>query len=296
MSTSTVVFFLILAVVLSVVAAWTPTPSRTEIPDGDEFTNAPASTGRFSGATNMFTAQVGLLMPRSLTEAASKAEGTVGLLRRSGNPWNVTPTQFLTLRMGLTGLGVFIGAALPSLGYPLPIAATVPVLGLAGYLIPRVLLDSAWSKRRNDLLFGLPEALDLIRIALGAGYNFTNALSEAMSHMRESVTRTELLLTADAIRSGKSVEQALLELRDRCPTDEVDAFCRAVLQGERIGTDVSRTLENQAAEARRSYERTIEVRAQKMQTSLFIPILALLLPALCIFLFGAAFDSLMNML
>lgn len=282
-----IAFFLTLALTLAITALHT-TPKLAP-PPASEPAHLPTRT-------TTITDQISLLLPAGIAERITRAQGTAALLARAGNPWTITPTQFTTICLALAVAGAFTGMALPTLGYPTNPLIAIPILTTIGYYTPKVLLASKWSARRNSLQNGIPEALDLIRIALGSGKTFANALSEAATHMRASVTQIELTQTGDAIRSGQPITSALIDLNSRCPTDEIDAFTRAVIQGERIGADISRTLEHQAAEARRNYERLIDVKAQKMMTTLFIPILGLLLPALCIYLFGSAFASLQTLL
>jgi len=225
--------------------------------------------------------------PPALANYARGNDGVATLLRRSGNPWNITPEEFVFLRV----LSALVGAAALSIygamGYlPLPPILTF-VAGLAlGAFIPQALLSTAWGKRKKEVNRTLPEALDLMRICLNAGYNFSNALSEVVTLLPEGTTRNELKRTQADLRSGKTVAQAMADFAYRCPTEQVEAFVRAVNISQAMGTDMASTLMAQADEARLAYERVVDVKAQKLQTTLFLPIIAFFLPVLMIVIFG----------
>ena len=184
--------------------------------------------------------------------------------------------------MGAAALSIY-GA----MGYlPLPpILSFIAGLGL-GAFIPQAILSSTWGKRKKELNRTLPEALDLMRICLNAGYNFTNALSEVVTLLPNGTTRNELKRTQADLRSGKTVAQAMEDFAYRCPTEQVEAFVRAVNISQAMGTDMASTLMAQAYEARLANERVVDVKAQKLQTTLFLPIIAFFLPVLMIVIFG----------
>jgi tight adherence protein C len=235
--------------------------------------------------------------PPALAKYAKGSEGIATLLRRSGNPWNVSPEEYLFMRI-LSGILVAAGISLyASLGLlPLPIPPLLLFVGgfAFGAFIPQALLSSAWGKRKKDLNRTLPEALDLMRICLNAGFNFPNALSEVVTLLPDGTTKEELRRTQADLRSGRTVAQAMEDFAFRCPTEQVEAFVRAVNISQSMGTDMASTLASQADEARLAYERLVDVKAQKLQTTLFLPIIVFFLPVLLIVIFGPSFADLGN--
>lgn len=233
--------------------------------------------------------------PPALAKYSRNSEGIATLLRRSGNPWNISPEEYTFMRI-LAGLlfaaGISLYAAMGFLSFP-------PLLLFAGgfafgAFVPQALLSAAWGKRKKDLNRTLPEALDLMRICLNAGYNFPNALSEVVNLLPDGTTREELKRTQADLRSGRTVAQAMDDFAFRCPTEQVEAFVRAVNISQSMGTDMASTLASQADEARLAYERVVDVKAQKLQTTLFLPIIAFFLPVLMIVIFGPSFADLAN--
>lgn len=230
--------------------------------------------------------------PMALTEYAQKSEGIRSLLAKTNNPWKVSPEEYVVFRILAIMVGTILGIVL-SLTKMLPFSLLVSmgIGGFLGYYVPYVLLKTAWAKRRRDLNKNLPEALDLLRICMNAGYSFPNALKETTALLPPGTTREELIRVGSEIDAGKTLHDALSSFAYRSPTDGVEAFVRAINQASTIGGDISETLGFQASEARNDYERKVEARAQKLQTTLFLPIIGCMLPSMLIFLFGPAISG-----
>jgi tight adherence protein C len=225
--------------------------------------------------------------PLALTRYARQNGTVAATLARSGNPWRVTPEEYIIMRVLSAVAGAIFGLFVYTLGYLELSPVLVSAFGaLIGYVIPQSLLSSAWGKRRRDLETTLPEALDLLRIALDAGYNFNNALQQTLELLPAGPTRNELARVNSELKAGRTMSSALTGFSYRCPTDGVEAFVRVISQAQATGVDIASTLAFQADEARAGYEREVDVRAQKMQTTLFFPIIGLLLPVLVILMFA----------
>ena len=235
--------------------------------------------------------------PTALSEYAQKSEGIRAYLAKTDNPWRVTPEEYIGIRV----LSVAFFAALALFFstfdvFPFPLPVAVLLGALLGYIFPKALLDSAWGSRRRDLVRTLPEALDLVRVCMNSGQNFSNALKEAVELLPDGTTRKELSRVSAELSSGRSLNDALSSLAYRCPTDGVESFVRVIKQANDTGSDISETLRQQSDEIRADYERVVEVRAQKLQTTLFFPIILFLIPALLIIIFGPSLSEVTNFL
>lgn len=236
--------------------------------------------------------------PKALTEYARKNSGIAATLAKTGNPWRVSPEEYVVIRVLAVVLGIMVLLFMYVIGFiPAEFGLlTVPVGAVLGYIAPKAMLDSAWAKRRRDLNSVLPEALDLLRICMDSGYNFTNGLQQTVDILADSITKEELGRVVSELRAGKTVHDALYAFAVRCPTDSVEAFVRAISQAQATGVDIATTLAYQAEETRAQYERQIEVRSQKLQTTLFLPLIGFFIPSLLIIIFGPAVVMLMGAL
>lgn len=292
MTPGIVAFFAILAVLLAFYAAFAPSHA---VPDSDGDIGSPDTPfNRFvRPAIRNFLPTA----PMFLAKYARTNPGVEGVLRRSGNPWHITPEEYVVLRLLAAAAGATLLSFMTAFGLiPIP-----PLLGFAagaliGYLVPSALLSAAWGKRRKDVARTLPEALDLLRICMNAGFNFSNSLGQVVGLLPQGPTREELTRVLSDIRSGKTVDQALDDFANRVPTEQVDAFVSAVSISNSMGTDMAKTLADQADEARLQYERKVEQKAQRLQTTLFLPIIAMLLPSMLIIIFAPALSEIGSVL
>lgn len=287
-------FFVVLSVLIAFYAVLAPQGNRkiNKVIDGGE---APSSFFNkwVRPAVRNFLPQT----PLALTEYARKNGQITSLLSRAGNPWRVTPEEYVAVRILAVIFGVMIFLFATVVGYlEIPIIASLGLGLLVGYLMPEQLLKGRWNKRRRDLETTLPEALDMLRICLNAGYNFSNGLEETIKLLPSGATKSELTRVTSELRAGRTTEQALQGLANRCPTDGVESFVRVISQAQATGVDIASTLSFQADEARADYERQVDVRAQKMQTTLFFPIIGLLLPVLMVLMFAPSVATLQDAL
>lgn len=236
-------------------------------------------------------------LPQTPMAAVAKARNnskTIELLVQAGNPWRIQPEEFFGLRVlaAIGGFFVALAAGVVGLLPPiLPVYGWMLVGAALGFYIPRVLLDRARGARRKQARKGLPEALDMLVICLNAGQNFQPALAEVVGRLPEGIIKTELERVSADLRSGRTLHEALLDFARRVPSDEVEGFCKAVIQAEKLGADVTDTLKAQSGAARQAYEAAMDERIAKLGTTLFIPILALMLPALFIVILAPAISN-----
>lgn len=231
--------------------------------------------------------------PQSLVNITYKKDAVEELLAKSGNPWRIAAHELPILQL----LGAAVGAtgfAVLSLShvFPFPLVGVLLAGAILGYMLPKLLLSSRWSARRKEMNRTLPEALDLLNINMNSGQTFANALDATVKLLPPGVTRDELTRVSAELQAGRTLATALAGLLRRTPTDGVDAFTRALNQAQQTGTDLARTLNVQAEEARKQYVENVKVRAKKIESTLVIPIILLFLPAIFILIFAPSVTTL----
>lgn len=232
--------------------------------------------------------------PLSAQLKARNSQKVRELLVRSGNPWNIQPEEYFGLQVLAGCFGFIVGLVLAVMGVlptMLPIYGWMLVGAALGAYMPKVMLDNAKKNRLKEARRGLPEALDLLVITLNAGMNFSPALAEVVTRLPGGVIRNELGRVSADLRAGKTLDRALTDFARRAPSDEVESFAKAVLVSERLGSDVSDTLRSQSESARAAYEAGLDIKIGKLPTTLFVPILVLMLPALFIVILAPAFSN-----
>lgn len=299
MTPGVVAFLVVIAVLTVFYAAFAP--ANEKIIKAQRQAVRPGSTGNpdspfekyIRPAIRNFLPQT----PLALTEYARKNDKVTALLARTGNPWRVSPEEYFVIRIlsSVAGVMIFMLAAVTG-AVEVDILLTLPLGVVAGWVIPGALLGMAWSKRKMNFAQSVPEALDMLRICMNAGYTFPNALEQTTDLLAEGPTRDEFTRVLAELRTGRSITEALSNLAYRCPTEAIESLVRSVVQGQATGVDIAETLTYQAQEARAEYERNVDVKAAKIQTTLFFPIIGFLLPVLMIVIFGPTVASMQGIL
>lgn len=158
-----------------------------------------------------------------------------------------------------------------------PIAAA-----LAGYLAPSFILERQITKRQKLLRMSLPDALDLLVIAVEAGLGLDQALQYVSSELRIAHVELtdELSLVTLEIRAGKRRADALKNLGDRTGEPELRKLVAILIQNDRFGTSVAESLRNHSDFMRIRRRQEAEERAAKVGVKLVFPIFFFILPSM----------------
>lgn len=297
MTIGMVAFLFGMSVFLTVYGFRPPTKMQRSDMDSDSVGIQPIDPDASGLFERIVRPMVRNLLPQTPMAAQMKARNsnkTIELLVRSGNPWNIQPEEYFGIRI-LAAIGGFVVALILNVMEALPQA--VPPVGwlalgvLIGAYLPKVMLDGAKGRRLKEARRGLPEALDLLVITLNSGMNFAPALAEVVDRLPEGVIKDELSRVSADMRSGKNIQKSLMDFARRAPSEEVESFAKAVVTSEKLGADVSETLKSQSESARAAYEASLDEKIGKLPTTLFFPILGLMLPALFIVILAPAFSN-----
>ncbi len=162
------------------------------------------------------------------------------------------------------------------------------LFGVISLVIPRIWLLHTIFKRRKEIAKHFPDTLDLLVVALEAGLSFDMALVRVGEEQRRVSTQIsrELLFANQQILVGKSREEALRNLAARCHVEEVDGFVRAVLQSNKLGTSLVKTLRIQSETLRNKRKQYIHAQILKAPVKLIFPLLFFIFPTLLVIILG----------
>jgi tight adherence protein C len=205
------------------------------------------------------------------------------LIRKSGNPWRLNVEELLgiMLAFGITG-GIFGVFAATSGNFPIPPILVVVLLLVMGAYYPYSVYKSAREKRTIDFQKHLPEALDLLTVTLSAGETFQPAMISVIKQMPESLVKQEFKRIVVAMQSGVPLENTLNNFAEMTDSEEADNFAKAIIQSQKVGSDVTEVLTQQAKLSRNIKANRIETKIAKLNTTLFIPLTVTMLPAFMI--------------
>ncbi|MDP1795924.1 MAG: type II secretion system F family protein [Planctomycetaceae bacterium] len=128
---------------------------------------------------------------------------------------------------------------------PPGIVIAVLLTVMSGYLLRRRLAGQA-AYRLVLIKRRLPYLLDLITLLMEAGATFIQALRQGVEEFREHPVGVEFGRVLGEMNMGKGRTGSLEALRDRLQDDELTAIIGSIVQGENLGTPLSRIFRTQA--------------------------------------------------
>lgn len=177
------------------------------------------------------------------------------------------------------GGGVVFAACLVPFGPPLAGAGL-----FAGWMWPR-LVDRRQSKARCAALVNdLPEVVDLLALALGAGLNVPLAV-DAVGRRGTGPLAAEMALAAEAARRGQRLADALDDVSARCG-DRVRPLMSLLASGERYGVPLGESLDRLAVDVRGARRRQAEEVARRLPVKMLFPLVVCILPAFALLTLG----------
>lgn len=162
-----------------------------------------------------------------------------------------------------------------------PIQKTMIVflLGILGGLMPVVFLNTTIDRRQKQIERQLPQVLDLLCVSVQAGLSFDAALAKITARMKGPFIDECRRLQED-IRMGVVRRTAMRALSDRCGLEDVSLFMTSIIQAERLGTSMGKTLKNQADNIRERRRQYVKAQAMKAPVKIVFPLVLFIFPAI----------------
>ncbi|MDO4203928.1 MAG: type II secretion system F family protein [Selenomonadaceae bacterium] len=151
--------------------------------------------------------------------------------------------------------------------------------------MPIVILNIKIQNRQKKIFYQLPEVLDLLSVSVEAGLSFDGALRRIVDRMTGPLVDECKKLMGD-IRMGMIRRTALQKMAERCDVDEVSLFVTSIIQAERLGTSMGRTLKIQADNVRERHRQYVRALALKAPVKIVFPLVFFIFPALLIVALG----------
>jgi tight adherence protein C len=188
------------------------------------------------------------------------------VLSRVGRP---DPPPLLA---GRVGLAVLAGLAL----LPIRPAAVLPAAAV-GWAVPGVRERRMRTVRQAALDASLPEVVDLLVLATGAGLTVRHALA-AVAARADGPLAPVLAQTIAEADQGRRLADALEDVPARAG-ESTRPLVGVLLASERYGAPVGAGLERLAAEVRADTRRRAEAAARRVPVKLLFPLVVCILPA-----------------
>ncbi len=201
--------------------------------------------------------------------------------------YTITPAKMAAqiISGGCFGLTLGLGLATYLKNWDLTMWFGIALFVICGLYYPFSRLKGAIANRKIMIQRALPDLLDMLATTVKAGLAFNAALGYA----EEATTgplRDEIRAVLSEIRLGRSRAEALKSMAVRVKHQELTTAVTAIVQAERLGSDLSKVLEELAAESRNKRMSRAEEIAAMMPIKMVFPMALFMLPALFVIIFG----------
>lgn len=156
------------------------------------------------------------------------------------------------------------------------------LLALLGLYLPNLFVRARADRRREAIVNGFPDCLDLILVCVEAGLGIEAALDRVGREMVHSHPLVANLLgvTTLRLRAGATREEAFRKLADMAAVDEIRSFTTLLIQSDKLGTSIASTLRVYAAEMRERRRMRAEEKAHRLPVLISIPLVVFMLPTM----------------
>ncbi len=208
--------------------------------------------------------------------------------------------HFLQLALGIGGLvlgGLYV-LYLSMLGdvSPQNMAAYVAGGGAIGFYVPKFMVTRAIQTRKNMIVEGFPDALDLMLVSVEAGQSLDQSINRIARESRASypALADELDIVSQEVKAGKERVIVLKDMAHRVDVPDITSFVATLVQSATFGTSIAEALRMYSAEMRDKRVMRAEEAANKLPTKLTLGTMMFTLPPLMVILLGPSLYSLLG--
>ena len=158
----------------------------------------------------------------------------------------------------------------------------VTALLVVGFYGPILWLRARIRKRTKAIEHSLPNALDLLQVAIEAGLGFDAAMvrvSHELAYAAPEISQEFMILQLE-LQAGKERQAALLDMAERAGVSELASFANVLLQSNQFGTSVSTALERFSKDMRVDRELRAQEKANRLPVQMSAIMALFMMPVL----------------
>ena len=200
--------------------------------------------------------------------------------------YGVTPLAMVLRGIGALGIGTVVGLTYILVSGNAGFGALLGVFtALVGWRIPSIMLSRAIKARKEEIQRELPDFLDLLANTVKAGLALNAALIQGVDATRGAL-KEELTSMLSEVRLGRPRADALAAMAERINEDSTTTMVTAIVQAEKLGSNLSEVLTELAKETRDRRWMRAEERAAQLPIKMIIPMALFMIPSLYLMIFG----------
>ena len=123
------------------------------------------------------------------------------------------------------------------------------------------------------------EILDLLCVSVQAGLSFDASLHKITGRMKGPLV-DEFRRFQDDVSMGMIRRTAMKNMAVRCELQDVSLFMTALIQAEKLGTSMGKTLRNQSDNIRERRRQYVKAQAMKAPVKIVFPLVLFIFPAI----------------
>ena len=162
-----------------------------------------------------------------------------------------------------------------------------------GAIFPLARLNRMIAERQKEIRRALPDFLDLLCVSVQAGLSFDGAVAKITARMQGALADEFKRFQSD-VSLGMTHQYALTQMAKRCNLEEMYLFTSSVIQAEKLGTSMGRTLKIQADNMRDRHRQFIKAEAMKAPIKIIFPMVLFIFPSIFVVLLFPAILSLVR--
>ena len=156
------------------------------------------------------------------------------------------------------------------------------IAALAGLYFPALFVRAKADRRKEAIVNGFPDSLDLMLVCVEAGLGLEATLDRVGREMAVSHPLIASMLTTATLqlRAGASRETALRKMAEAARVEAIGSFATLLIQSDKLGTSIAATLRIYAAEMRERRRMRAEEKAHRIPVLISIPLVTCMLPVM----------------
>lgn len=233
-------------------------------------------TERRGWLVNAWVQRVDPLLPRKVDHGLHRQIGQAGGLE------GLTPAElFLYASIAaLVGLALAVWLVVVT-GW----SAWLLIFGcVGGAIYPFLWLRDQVAKRHAAILRDLPFHIDLLTLSVEAGLDFSAGVAKMVERGKPGPLRDELVTFLAEVRIGKTRAEAMEAMSERVGLVALSTFLSALIQADRLGSGLGRTLRLQSEQLRNERFQRAEKAASEAPVKILIPLVLFIFPTIWIIL------------
>jgi tight adherence protein C len=198
----------------------------------------------------------------------------------------LAPKLFTAIRLLMLALlptilvsAIFLGGSQVS---PFKLYLFGVALAIFGLYAPNLFISAKADRRREAIVNGFPDSLDLMLVCVEAGLGMEAAFDRVgreMLHSHPLVAQMLSIVTLE-LRAGSTREEALRNMANRTQVTEIRSFATLLIQSDKLGSSIGETLRVYASEMREKRRMRAEEKAHRLPVLLSVPLVACMLPVM----------------